>query len=113
MKLRVALLLSLLAIVPALAGEQPRPISKFDQFGVVGHCDLTARLDNFAIQLQHESETTGHIVAYGPEGEGLGTGKHFLKLMKDYLVNTRGLPKRRVNTIYAGSYQVLNEPRIE
>jgi len=113
MKLRVALLLSLLAIVPAFAGEQPRPISKFDQFGAVGHCDLTARLDNFAIQIQHQPETTGHIVAYAPEGEGPGTGKYFLKLMKDYLVNTRGLPKRRVNTIYAGRNPVLYEPRIE
>jgi hypothetical protein len=113
MKLRVALFLGFLSILPALAGEEPRPISKFDQFGALGHCDLTARLDNFAIQLQHDSETTGHIVAYGPEGDGLGTGKHFLKLMKEYLVSTRGLPKRRVNTIYAGRNPVLYEPRIE
>lgn len=113
MKLRVALLLGFLSIVPAFAGEEPRPTSKFDQFGVVGHCDLTARLDNFAIQLQNEPATVGHIVAYAPEGEGLGTGKHFLKLMKDYLVEARGLPKRRVNTIYAGRNPVLYEPRIE
>ena len=113
MKLRVALLLSFLAIVPAFAAEEPRSIRKFDEFGAVGHCDLTARLDNFAIQLQHETAAVGHIVAYGPEGDGLGTGKHFLKLMKGYLVEARGLPKRRVNTIYAGRNQVLYEPRIE
>ncbi|HZN08001.1 MAG TPA: hypothetical protein VFB65_14500, partial [Pyrinomonadaceae bacterium] len=113
MKLRVALLLNFLAIVPAFAGEEPTSIRKFDEFGAVGHCDLTARLDNFAIQLQHDSETTGHIVVYGPEGEGLGTGKLFLKLMKDYLVDARGLPKRRVNTIYSGRNQVLYEPKIE
>lgn len=111
--LRVALLLSFLSILPAFAAEEPTAIRKFDEFGVVGHCDLTARLDNFAIQLQNESATTGHIVMYGPEGEGLGTGKHFLKLMKGYLVEARGLPKRRVNTIYAGRNQVLYEPRIE
>lgn len=110
---RVAFLLSFLAIVPAFAGAEPTPIRKFDEFGAVGHCDLTARLDNFAIQLQHETAAMGYIVAYGPEGDGLGTGRHFLKLMKGYLIEARGLPKRRVNTIYAGRNQVLYEPRIE
>ena len=113
MKLRVALLLSFLAILPAFAAEEPTSIRRFDEFGALGHCDLTARLDNFAIQLQHETAAVGHIVAYGPESDGLGTGRHFLKLMKGYLVEARGLPKRRVNTIYAGRNQVLYEPRIE
>lgn len=121
MKLRVALLAVFFAVLAGIgAGTEvlaqqfhdvePR---KFDEFSKASHCDLTARLDNFAIQLQHEPDSVGHIVAYGPEGEGLGTGKHFLALLKDYLLNMRGLPDRRVKTIFAGRNQVLYEPKIE
>ena len=122
MKLRVALLAVFFVVLAGIGtgsevlADQPshaREPRKFDEFSKASHCDLTARLDNFAIQLQHEPDALGHIVAYGPEGEGLGTGKYFLGLLQDYLVNTRGLPKRQVNTIYAGRNQVLYEPKIE
>jgi hypothetical protein len=122
MKLRVALLavffpvlMALLASAEVHAQQQLHPIEprKFDEFTKASHCDLTARLDNLAIQLQHEPDSVGHIIAYGPEGEGLGTGKHFLGLLKDYLLNTRALPDRRVKTIYAGRNKVLNEAKIE
>lgn len=122
MKPRVALLAVSFAMLVAIGAgtevladhrlnaHEPR---KFDEFSKASHCDLTARLDNFAIQLQHEPDAVGHIVAYGPEGDGLGTGKHFLELLKDYLLNTRGLTDRQVKTIYAGRNQVLYEPKIE
>ena len=93
--------------------SEPTTPRKFDEFGKVGHCDLGARLDNFAIALQQEPQSVGHIIAYGPEGDGPGTGKFTLKLMKDYLLEARGLPKRRVNTIYAGRNEPLYEPKIE
>ena len=93
--------------------REPTDPRRFDAFGKLGHCDLGARLDNFAIALQQEPETVGHIIAYAPEGDGPGTGKLLLKLMKDYLLEARGLPKRRVNTIYAGRNQVLYEPKFE
>jgi len=87
--------------------------TKFDEFGNIGHCDLGARLDNFAIALQQEPQTVGHIIAYGPEGDGPGTGKFALKLIKDYLLEARGLPKRRVITIYAGRNEPLYQPKIQ
>src|SRR6188474_707702 len=106
MKLRVALFTGIFALLLGIcAGAEihSRPLSptyirKFDEFGALGHCDMAARLDNYAIQLQHEPETMAHIIAYGPEGEGPGTDKFNLKIIKDYLVEVRGLPKRRIKT---------------
>ena len=79
----------------------PRAI-QFDQFGQVGHCDVTARLDNFAIQLQNEPGARGAVISYAPEGDGPGTGKQVLEVIKDYIVNTRGLAEDRIETIYGG-----------
>ena len=95
-----------------LASEPIDP-RRFDAFGTLGHCDLGARLDNFAIALQQEPQSVGHIIAYGPEGDGPGTGKLLLKLMKEYLLEARGLPKRRINTIYAGRNEPLYQPKFE
>ena len=120
MNLRVALSLFFGVLLGFCAGAEShsRPLSntnphKFDQFGALGHCDLAARLDNVAIQLQHQQDYVAHIIAYGPEGDGPGTGKATLKIIKDYLVDVRGLPKRRIKTIYAGRNEVLYEPRVD
>ncbi|HET7286943.1 MAG TPA: hypothetical protein VFI71_05710, partial [Pyrinomonadaceae bacterium] len=82
--------------------KAPARATKFDQFEQLGHCDVGARLDNFAIQLQHQSSAKGAIVTYAPEGEGPGTGKQVLEVIKDYLVNARGLAADRIETIYGG-----------
>lgn len=95
-------LVALLVSASAQTRKGPPRASKFDQFGQVGHCDLTARLDNFAIQLQNQPTAKGVIVSYAPEGEGVGTGKHVLALLTDYLVNSRGLAPDRIETIYGG-----------
>ena len=125
MKLRVAVLAAFFTVALTFAAgsqvcaqnrdAQPEDFSprKFDEFGKVGHCDVTARLDNFAIALQQEPGVIGHVVVYGPEGEGVGSGRQRLNLIKDYLVETRGLPGRRVKTIYAGRNQDLIQPKIE
>ena len=84
----------------------------FDEFGALGHCDLTARLDNFAIQLEATPNATGFIVAYGPEGDGPGSGRSVLPWLKDYLVNARGLADTRIKTVYGGRNDVLTEPKI-
>ncbi|HEX5964541.1 MAG TPA: hypothetical protein VFY51_01370 [Pyrinomonadaceae bacterium] len=120
MKLRALLCVFFAVLLGFCAGAEihswPRSNTeprKFDEFGALGHCDLAARLDNLAIQLEHDPETVAHIVAYGPEGEGPGAGKFNLKVIKDYLVEVRKLPKRRLKMIYAGRNQVLYEPRVE
>ncbi|HEV8168635.1 MAG TPA: hypothetical protein VGP59_04780, partial [Pyrinomonadaceae bacterium] len=74
---------------------------------------MGARLDNFAIQLQNQPSAKGAIVSYAPEGDGPGTGKQVLELIKDYLVNTRGLAADRIETIYAGRYLNLYQSHTE
>ena len=83
--------------------------TKFDEFGSVGHCDVTARLDNLAIQLQSTPNAKAHIISYAPpvRGEGL------LNVIKDYLINTRGLLPRQIKTTYGGRNSDLTQPRIE
>src|ERR687895_424601 len=91
----------------------PAVTQVFDEFGAVNHCDLGARLDNFAIQLMETPGSTGYIVSYGPDIEGPGSGRFWPVLMKDYLINSRGLPGRRIKTIYAGRNLVLTEPKTQ
>lgn len=101
---KVAAILGVLLViwsgVSAQDHDAPSPF-KFDQFGQVGHCDGTARLDNFAIQLQNQPTARGAIITYAPEGDGYGTGKRVLAMLTDYLVN-RGLAENRIKTIYGG-----------
>ena len=106
--------LGILLVWSAVSAQtrKPRP-SRFDQFGKVGHCDLGARLDNFAIQIQNMPGSQAAIIAYGPEGEGPGTGTYFLDLIENYFVNSRGLNPNRVKTIYAGRNTDPTLPVIE
>lgn len=85
----------------------------FDSYGDIPSDDASARLDNFAIQLQNEPNVDGYVIGYGPEGEGSGTGQHLLRVTKDYFVNMRGLDPERIQTVYGGRYknpaEVLSE----
>jgi hypothetical protein len=81
----------------------------FDEFGPVGGCDQGARLDNFAIELMTNKSVTGHIICYGPEGEGSGTGEYRRRITEDYLVNTRGIDPARFKAVYGGRYKSMGE----
>ena len=87
----------------------PPKAELFDEFGAVGHCDLTARLDNFAILLQNRSKTTGYILSYAPPNSGLRISEQ----LKEYLVNTRGLSPETLFPLYAGRNSVLSALRIQ
>jgi hypothetical protein len=82
---------------------------KFDEFGSVGHCDVTARLDNLAIQVQQIPAADAYLIAYAPAGRG----EMLLELTKEYLVNTRGLAPDRIKTIYGGRNIDLTQPNIQ
>src|SRR5689334_5247589 len=87
---------------------QKRPTArKFDELGKSGHCDLTAHLDNFAIELENNPTSRGAVIAYGPEVEGLPV--YYLDLLKNYFVNSRGLPEDRLTTIYGGRNSELTQ----
>lgn len=83
--------------------------TKFDEYGSLRACDHSARLDNYAIQLQNESGSTGYVVVYAPESSAKKIGKGIL----DYLSNTRGLGSERVKTVHAGYHSVITEPLIQ
>jgi hypothetical protein len=85
----------------------------FDEFGVAGHCALVARLENFVVVLQDTPGSIGYVFAYGPDVEGPSSPRATLVMIKDYLVNSRGLPARRIKTIYGGRNQVLTEPKTQ
>ena len=88
---------------------QPLAARKIDEFGNLGGCDHSARLDNFAIELQNAPGSVGHIIAYGVDGESSGTVGFRLRLQKDYLVNARGIDEDRIVTVRGGPYRERDE----
>src|ERR1044072_1163714 len=89
--------------------ELPLVARKIDEFGSIGGCDHSARLDNFAIELQNSPGSVGHIIAYGVEGESSGTVGFRLSHEKDYLINARGIDEDRIVTAYGGPYADMHE----
>lgn len=89
----------------AATPERPDAAKKIDEFDRVGGCDHSARLDNFAIELMNNSDATAYVVAYGPGGEGSGSGAWRLNLTRDYLVEARGIEPGRIKTVYGGPYR--------
>ena len=88
---------------------QPLVARKIDEFGSVRGCDHSARLDNFAIELQNSPGSVGHIIAYGVEGDSSGAVGYRLANQKDYLVNTRGIDEDRIVTVSGGPYRDRDE----
>jgi len=83
------------------------PTSKFDEFGDINCEDEMAHLDNFAIQLQHESSARGLIIFYAGQwfrgrlpkrGEAAARAAR----IKPYLVQRRGIPTSQVVVIDGG-----------
>lgn len=99
-------------------GESPTPerervARKIDEFGHAGGCDHSARLDNFAIELQSNEDATAYVIAYGPNGEGSGSGPWRLELTRRYLVEVRGIAPERVRTLYGGPYRERDVTQVE
>ncbi|HZI20780.1 MAG TPA: hypothetical protein VEY09_19590 [Pyrinomonadaceae bacterium] len=82
---------------------------KFDEFGPVGGCDHSARLDNFAIELMNDPDLVGYIVAYGPAGKADGSAHYRGEISRDYLVRGRGLDPARVRAVNGGRYKARDE----
>ena len=80
---------------------------KWDEFGNIRGCDMKARLDNFAIQLQNEPSSTGYIATYSVPVNGRNFGEDLAERAKDYLVNTRGIEASRIATVNGGQRNEL------
>jgi hypothetical protein len=78
---------------------------KFDEYGPVPHCDLTARLDNLANMLQENPNATGYIVTYDAADGRPSFAKYAAEWQMDYLVNSRGIAPERIVAVGAGRYR--------
>lgn len=85
------------------------PARKYDEFGDVAASDLIARLDGFAIELQNDPNTRGFLVVYRARRDLPGLNNRYAHRMKDYLVNTRGLPAQRIVTVDGGETLCLSQ----
>ncbi len=79
--------------LPKLAGR------KFDEFPDISRNDEKARLDNYGIELQNDPTATAYVIVYpGKYGKPRDVQQHASRIV-DYLVNSRGLDKRRIVTL--------------
>ena len=85
------------------ADAQSAEARKIDEYGRIGHCDLTARLDNFAIELQNNPTAKALIVGFDPKGKGQGRANWGLKVGRYYLTSVRGIDASRVQAVNGGS----------
>ena len=102
--LRASLLLLIMTGTVYLAFPQSenQTARKFDEFGDINYSYLIARLDNFAVQLMNEPNAKGFIVIYRTQRDLPGLNHSLAMRMKDYLVETRGLPRERVVSVDGG-----------
>ncbi|HEX8492724.1 MAG TPA: hypothetical protein VF658_07790 [Pyrinomonadaceae bacterium] len=90
------------------AQKEEQAARKFDEFEELrGQCDLGARLDNLAIQLQAEPGSKGFIIVYSGKYNLPERVSYYRKYMGDYLVNSRGIDAERLVILDGGHRQVL------
>ena len=87
--------------------EQPQlpqlfAATKIDEFGRLGHCDLTARLDNFTVYLQSDPTLKGYVVANDSNTEKYWRASSRLTLARRYLVDARGLDAGQLVSVATG-----------
>jgi hypothetical protein len=100
-------LLLLTVLVGATGAPLPKPTQAFDRFADIRCEDEMARLDNFAIALQHESPSKGLILFYGGRRfrgrlPKRGESEARAARLKPYLVQRRGIPSDQVIVVNGG-----------
>lgn len=121
---RLLLMGLLLCTAPCVAlaqGESEAPpeppkrtaAEKIDEFGKIGHCDWTGRLDYLAIELQNDPGLRGLLIGYDSEKGREGYAKQRIMVERRYLVDARGIAADRVATVYAGRKDGAETPVTE
>ena len=85
-----------------------QPDRLFDQYGAIHWNDEKARLDNFAIQLQHDETLIGFILVYDAVGGCPGEALARAIRAKRYVVEHRGVPWNRVIWRHEGQLEGLS-----
>jgi hypothetical protein len=88
--------------------EPPAPARRIDEYGRLGHCDWTARLDNFAIELMNDPTVRGYIVSYNPSDRH-SYASWQLKTSRYYLTGSRGIDSLRLVVVEGGVREDLKE----
>jgi hypothetical protein len=102
MRAVVALILFASFSCPAFTAPTEPWISHYR--GNIGAETEMAYLDNFAIQLMRDENLIGYILVYSGEDSCRGEAEARALRMKEYLVETRGVPWNRVMWKHAGRY---------
>jgi len=79
----------------------------FDSYGDLSWEEEKAHLDNFAIALQHDSDSIGYIIVYAGRRACVGEAKDHALRAKKYVVATRGIKSRRIKWIDGGYREEL------
>jgi hypothetical protein len=81
----------------SVAEIQPEPpgCRKFDEFTTISRNDEKARLENYAIEMRNDPTSTAYVIVY-PGRRGPGDVQQRITRIVDYVVNSRGIDRRRV-----------------
>jgi hypothetical protein len=72
---------------------------KFDEYTKITRNDEKARLDNYGIELQNDPTSVAYVVVYPGVNGRAGEVQQRSTRVVDYLVNSRGIDKGRINVI--------------
>ena len=87
----------------AARAQADRPAaSKLDDFGDIQASDLAARLDNLAVKLGEQPHAKGFVIAYRSRRDLPGLSGRLVSLMRNYLIETRGIAAERVVGVDGG-----------
>ena len=75
---------------------------EFDECNSCTFDDQKARLDNLAVELQHDPSTRAYIIAYGGRTSPVGQVEVLMSRARDYLVSQRGIDASRLVVVNGG-----------
>ena len=75
---------------------------EFDECNSCTFDDQKARLDNLAVELQHDPSTRAYIIAYGGRMSPVGQVEVLMSRARDYLVSQRGIDASRLVVVNGG-----------
>ena len=79
----------------------------FDTYGGISWDLEKLHLDNFAIQLQHDSDSIGYIIVYAGRRACVDEARDRALRAKKYVVETRGIQASRIKWIDGGYREEL------
>jgi len=77
-------------------------VDPFDSYGTISWDDEKTHLDNFALALQHDPDSTGYIIVYAGRQACVGEARDHAQRAKKYVVETRGIQESRIKAIDGG-----------